>query len=241
MFLPDGCAADTAGYSSVQPRKHKLFSCPCLKTGDCNTLTFSLLKCTMNSPQSNLEWAALAADVLAGEQSAVQRMSDVLSALAYKYYRRAGLSHHDAEDLAQEVVIRVITHLRQFDGRNFVGWAFEILRTVLAGYYRQRKRQVPTRPLFDSDWEIATQGPAHNGLLTETEHAALEEAIQRLQEKDRRLVESQTGYQKASFKQMARELEITEGNARQRYYRAKEEIEATLRHDPRMKVWIAHH
>lgn len=195
----------------------------------------------MNSPQSNSDWLALVNRVLAGDKNAAHELSDALAVLAYNYYSRAGLSHHDAEDLSQEFVVRVITHLRQFDGRNFIGWAFKICRTVLAGHFRARRREVPTLPLLDNDWEDATAHPAQNGVLTETEHAALEEAIQRLKEEDRLLVESQTGFQRVSFKEIARELGITQGTARLRYFRAREELEIALRRDPRMKEWIARH
>ena len=195
----------------------------------------------MNSLQETPDWAALVARVLSGDKKAAEDLADKLGVLAYNYYRRVGLSREDAEDLAQEFTIRLITRLNQFDGRNFIGWAFTALRNLLIEHYRKRNRQVPALPLLDTDCEIATAGPAHNGLLTEAEHAALEEVLAQLQPDERTLIESQTGFQKVPFEQMARELGISKGHARVRYHRAKEKIETILRKDGRMKTWLARH
>ena len=135
----------------------------------------------------------------------------------------------------------MIARLHQFDGRNFVGWAFAILRNLLVEHYRQRNRQVPVVPLLDSDCEMATAGPGLNGLLTEAEHAALEEALAQLKPDERTLIESQTGFQKVPFEQIGRELGLSTIRARVRHHRAKEKLETTLRKDRRMKTWLARH
>ncbi len=195
----------------------------------------------MISPRENRDWAALVTRVLAGVKNAAQDLAERLGVLAYNYFRRAGLSHEDAEDLAQDFAVRVITRLHQFDGRNFIGWAFTVLRNLLVEHNRQRNRQVPLVPLLDSDCEMATPGPAVNGLLTESEHAALEDALAQLKPDERTLIESQTGFQKVPFEQMGRELGISKDRARVRHHRAKKKFKTILRKDPRMKSWLDHH
>jgi RNA polymerase sigma factor (sigma-70 family) len=195
----------------------------------------------MNSPQEHVDWTALAALVKAGDTNAVEDLAEKSGVLARKFYYRAGLSHEDAEDLAQESCKRIIIKLRQFDGRNFNGWALAILGNLLKEHYRRRGRRVPTVPLLDNDFELTIPETAHNGLLTETEHLALEEALARLEPDERTLIESQTGFQKVPFEQMGRELGISTDSARVRHHRAKEKLEICLRHDLRMKSWLARH
>lgn len=195
----------------------------------------------MKSPQETTDWAALAARVLAGDKNAAEDLAEKLGVLAYNFYRRAGLLYEDAEDLAQEYAVRVIARLHQFDGRNFIGWAFTILRHLLVEHYRQRNHRVTAVPLLDSDCEMATAGPARNGLLTEAEHAALEEALAQLKPDERTLIESQTGFQKVPFEQIGQELGISRDRARVRHHRAKIKFKTILRKDPRMKSWLARH
>ena len=195
----------------------------------------------MISPRENPDWAALVVRVLAGDKDSAQDLAEHLGVLAYNYLRRAGLSHEDAEDLAQEFAVRVITRLHQFDGRNFIGWAFATLRNLLVEHYRQSNRQVPMVPLLDSDCETVATESAVNGLLTEAEHAALEEALAELKPDERALIESQTGFQKVPFEEIGRELGISKGRARVRHHRAKRKLKTILRKDPRMRSWLARH
>lgn len=66
-------------------------------------------------------------------------------------------NREDAEDLAQDVFVRALTHLNQFEaGTNFRAWLFRILMTTYINQYR-RKRRMPEMLA----WEDLTPNAEH--------------------------------------------------------------------------------
>lgn len=64
---------------------------------------------------------------LAGDAAAVDRIVRTLQGPFFDLARRMVLDSGDAEDAAQEALLRVVTHLAQFDqGARFSTWAWRI-------------------------------------------------------------------------------------------------------------------
>ena len=101
-------------------------------------------------------------------------------------FAHSGLGHHqDAEDVAQEVFVRICACIADFDrGRDGVAWAFAI-----AGYEvlterrrRQRRREVSS----DAGLEQTDPGASQEEAAIQREHArALALALGELSEDDR--------------------------------------------------------
>ena len=195
----------------------------------------------MSSPQTPAEWTELAVRAQARDSQAVDMLAVALGLLARKIFRCANLSPEDAEELGWESVWHIFERLDRFRGREFLAWAKAILKNKLRDHFRQLRRRPPTVPLLKNDEDTLVAEPAlgANGVLDEAGHAALEDALRQLPAADRKLVESQAGFQRVSFRQMAGELGLSEAAARVRYHRAKHRLKVILEDDPRMKAWIA--
>jgi RNA polymerase sigma factor (sigma-70 family) len=64
--------------------------------------------------------------------------------LIYRWSRRAGLSHDDAEDISAAVLAKLVTALRDFvynPARHFRGWLKTLVENEVRSLYRQRARR----------------------------------------------------------------------------------------------------
>ena len=61
----------------------------------------------------------------------------------YNYIRRMGVSHEDAEDIIQEVFIRVFRHLKQFrEESSLATWIYKIATNESLRFLKSRKAEV---------------------------------------------------------------------------------------------------
>jgi RNA polymerase sigma-70 factor (ECF subfamily) len=109
-------------------------------------------ECVKNSDSELLALAA------AGDQKAfaelVGRYRDKVFGLAYRYVR----DRQDAEELAQEIFLKVWRHARTFKGRSaFATWLYRLAVNTCLNY-RQKKKSVPEAlPLIG---DLAATAPA---------------------------------------------------------------------------------
>ncbi|MFO0560176.1 MAG: RNA polymerase sigma factor [Polyangiales bacterium] len=86
------------------------------------------------------EDVALALD---GDARAIERIVRALERPFYALARRMSLSAEDAEEATQEALLRVLTHLSQFDGRaQFSTWAWRIAVNQCLDH-RAKRRKLP--------------------------------------------------------------------------------------------------
>ena len=83
--------------------------------------------------QQKIEWAKLAHSALQGERTALETLCQHLRRYTYNAALRLVLCPEEAEDLTQEVMIKVITNLGSFDEKKaaFTTWVYTILRNAL--------------------------------------------------------------------------------------------------------------
>ncbi len=90
--------------------------------------------------ETSNEDIALALD---GDARAIERIVRALERPFYALARRMSLSHSDAEEATQESLLRVVTHLSQFDSRaKFSTWAWRIAVNQCVDH-RARRRRLP--------------------------------------------------------------------------------------------------
>jgi len=78
---------------------------------------------------------------LSGDAGAVAEIVRTLQRPFYGLARRMTLSNEDAEDATQEALVRVVTHLAQFDGASrFSTWAFRIAVNQILDTKKRRHR-----------------------------------------------------------------------------------------------------
>lgn len=78
---------------------------------------------------------------LEGDARAIERLVRALEQPFYSLARRMSLSASDAEEVTQEALLRVLTHLSQFDGRSkFSTWAWRIAVNQCIDHRASRRR-----------------------------------------------------------------------------------------------------
>ncbi|MBL8069227.1 MAG: sigma-70 family RNA polymerase sigma factor [Armatimonadetes bacterium] len=92
----------------------------------------------------------------------------------------------EAEDLAQEAIVRAYEAFERFDGENFKAWILRILTNLYINKYRRRKRFGSPISLDDDENAYEPVGPAENlpdrQLFDEMVGAELEAALEKVPE-----------------------------------------------------------
>ncbi len=129
----------------------------------------------------------------------------------------------DANDLAQEAIIRAYEAFDRFDGRNFKAWMLRILTNLYINRYRQRRRESPSTSL-DEDGSIepvADQGQTpdrqlFDGLVS----AEVEEALGKVPA-DFRTAVLLSDVEGMSYEEIANATEVPIGTVRSRIARGR--------------------
>lgn len=93
-------------------------------------------------PSKTDKFNKLARDLKLGSTSAGQRIFDRWSKPIFKYiFVRTGM-RHVAEDLTQDVFLKIINKIDTFDEEKgmFTQWIWGIVKNVLVDYYREKER-----------------------------------------------------------------------------------------------------
>lgn len=135
----------------------------------------------------------------------------------------------DADDVAQEVFLKVVQGLPSFDGRSQLGtWVYRIATNVGLNFLRSRKRK-PAPARLTPDIEIPSGALSADAALDErAARAAFQRALDELGE-DLRAVVVLRVHQGLSFDEIAAVLGIPRPTAESRMARARERLRAPLR------------
>lgn len=171
---------------------------------------------------------------LAGDASAVASIVRALTRPFYGLARRMTLSNEDAEDATQEALVRVVTHLSQFDGASrFSTWAFRVAVNQILDTRKKRHRL----PLLD---DAAIAGEIRAGLEPEAPERADDRlwlgelktscglAMLGTLDGDHRIAYVLGEILELSSDEAGEILEIEPATFRKRLSRARENIRATL-------------
>jgi len=140
---------------------------------------------------------AMIAAARAGSEQAYREFLSAYGPRLYGYFFRATGSHHDAEDLLSEVMLRLVRRLADYDDRGrFEPWLFSIASNLV----RDRIRRARTRPAARSieaqspdgaalaDRLPGPEAPVEAGMIRQDAHDALAGALSRLDEASRQMV-----------------------------------------------------
>jgi RNA polymerase sigma-70 factor, ECF subfamily len=131
------------------------------------------LRNLVHQPAPAVQTEELARTARGGDRNAfealVRRYQRRVFGLAYQYLRDAD----EAQDLAQEVFVRLYRTLRQYDSRRpFDPWFWRLAGNVAANYYRRRR--APTLELTE---DAAATEANSDGVPLELAVAALDESL----------------------------------------------------------------
>ena len=142
----------------------------------------------------------------------------------YWHIRRMVVSHDDANDVLQNVFIRVWNGLENFreDARLYT-WLYRIATNECLSFLEQQKRR-NVLPLSDVEEGLSNQVRAEKDFDAARAEWKLQLAIQRLPEKQR-LVFNLRYYDEMPYEEMSKVLETSEGALKASYHHAVKKIE----------------
>jgi RNA polymerase sigma-70 factor (ECF subfamily) len=182
-----------------------------------------MLSCrTIPEPIDALVERCLEGDQAAWDAIVRQHWRKVFN-IAYKFVGK----HDEAEDLAQDVFLRIFKSLHTFDRRaNFHTWLFSISRNLCIDHYRsvRKERQTINRDVDANDLapESTTLSP-HAALERRDRVELLRAALDRLAPTLRTAV-MMRDVQELSYREIAVGLRLPEGTVKSRINRGRTEL-----------------
>ena len=148
-------------------------------------------------PSSQNDIRALISAAKLGREEAWEEILTVFGQRLYGYFFHATRSHHDAEDLLGELMVRLVRKIDDYDehGR-FEPWLFRIATNLLRDRIR-RKQVVPTMIRLEGDDEdfttpIKTIGagsePVEAGLVADDNSREVAELLNCLDDQSRQMI-----------------------------------------------------
>ena len=139
----------------------------------------------------------------------------------YAFFVRLTGSPALAEDLVQEVFVRLLKYRHTFRGGEFTPWVFRLARNAAADHYGRRR---PEDPLPEDGHEPASTAPlAPETMVQDQEQALVRVALGRLSPEKRELL-LLARFQLLPYDEIAGLLDTTGGAVKVRVHRALKEL-----------------
>jgi RNA polymerase sigma-70 factor (ECF subfamily) len=143
--------------------------------------------------------------------------------VAYKFVGR----HEEAEDLAQDIFLKIFRSLATFDRRaNFQTWLISVSRNLCIDYYRSVRKERETIDRQVTSEEVGPVSLEAGPLAALEQHdlaAQLRRALQSLPESLRAAV-MMRDIQELSYQEIAERLNLPEGTVKSRINRGRKEL-----------------
>jgi RNA polymerase sigma-70 factor, ECF subfamily len=169
---------------------------------------------------------------LAGEQPAWEELIQVYSRRVYTICYRFTGTASDAQDLTQDVFLRVFKSLNTFRAGEgtFNVWLTRLTRNLLVDHYRRSRNERATDSLDEPvPPSIPAEAVGADGLLeTRETREALQSALVKLSPELREAIILRD-LQDMEYREIARVLDIPEGTVKSRLSRGRAELARILR------------
>jgi len=148
--------------------------------------------------------------------------------VAYKFVGK----HDEAEDLTQEIFLKIFKSLNTFDRRaNFQTWLISVSRNLCIDHYRsvRKERETIDRQIDPNELTPAAPGPGPIAALEQRDRVALlRQAFAALPETLRTAVVMRD-IQELSYQEIADRLNLPEGTVKSRINRGRTELARQVR------------
>ncbi len=186
-----------------------------------------------------VDWPALVRRCIDGDHAAWTELVVAQQRRVYALCYRFTASSHDAEDLTQDVFIKVYGNLRSFDAAkgSFPTWITTLTRNLLVDHYRRGRQQRATDSI-DAGWDQASEAPPGEPIVdqrtTPFQHAVqnqleqmVQSALARVSPELREAVILRD-LQDMDYKEIAEVLAIPQGTVKSRISRGRAELARLL-------------
>lgn len=160
-------------------------------------------------------------DALAWEQL-VRRCQRRVYALAYHYLGRV----EDAQDVTQDVFVRVYQQLDTYHGDGFMAWLLRVTRNHCIDQLRRRRARPPAEdvPVEHNGWTLPDRAPdPEQSWLSDTRKRLVYDALRRLNGQSREIILLKD-IQGLQFTEIAEMLALPVGTVKSRSHRARIEL-----------------
>ena len=188
---------------------------------------------------AEIDFPALVKRCLEGDAPAWAELVAAQQRRVYALCYRFTASSHDAEDLTQEVFIKLYANLRSFDAAkgSFHTWITTLTRNLLVDHFRRSRQQRVTDSL-DAGWDQGADAPHAAPLVdprtTPLEHVVsrqlasmVQNALARVSPELREAVILRD-LQDMDYKEIAEVLSIPQGTVKSRISRGRAELARLL-------------
>ena len=171
---------------------------------------------------------------LGGEESAWEEMAKAYTRRVYALCYRFTGSDSQAQDMTQEVFLRIFKNLKSFRSGegSFTTWLTKLTRNLLIDHYRRTKLDRATDSIEDQLpvlEEVQTTFTRTDGLLAGREASEILQAgLQRLSPELREAVILRD-LEEMEYREIARVLNVPEGTVKSRLNRGRSELARVLR------------
>ncbi len=171
------------------------------------------------------EWYTAAAMLFGkrNQREAFERQAEKVFPSVFGTALRLTRSREEAEDLAQEAIVRAYEAYDRFDGSNFKAWLLRIVTNLYINRYRQRQRG-PLLASIDDDHmsePVAAEGEVPDRLLLDgLLGGEVEEALARVPE-DFRIAVILSDLEGMSYQEIADATDVPIGTVRSRLARGR--------------------
>jgi RNA polymerase sigma-70 factor, ECF subfamily len=185
------------------------------------------------------DWQIVVQRCLDGDSGAWTELVKAHHRRVYSLCYRFTGSAHDAEDLTQDVFLKVYGNLTAFDlaRGSFQTWITTLTRNLLVDHFRRTKQQRATDSM-DAGWDetddltmaarLAASGPTQHDRAAQKEIARMvQEALTRISPELREAVILRD-LQDMDYKEIAQVLRIPEGTVKSRISRGRAELARLL-------------
>ncbi len=157
------------------------------------------------------------------QREAFERQAEKVFPSVFGTALRLTRSREEAEDLAQEAIVRAYEAYDRFDGSNFKAWLLRIVTNLYINRYRQRQRG-PLLASIDDDHmsePVAAEGEVPDRLLLDgLLGGEVEEALARVPE-DFRIAVILSDLEGMSYQEIADATDVPIGTVRSRLARGR--------------------
>jgi RNA polymerase sigma-70 factor (ECF subfamily) len=186
-----------------------------------------------------LDWPGLVRRCLDGDTGAWTELVVAQQRRVYGLCYRFTASSHDAEDLTQDVFIKLYANLRSFDPAkgSFHTWITTLTRNLLVDHFRRSRQQRATDSI-DAGWDQSNDAPRAEPLIdqrtTPLQHAVqnqlqhmVQSALAKVSPELREAVILRD-LQDMDYKEIAEVLAIPQGTVKSRISRGRAELARLL-------------
>lgn len=166
-----------------------------------------------------------------GDEAAFEELIHLTNASVYTVALRITGNPDDAAEAAQETYIKLLRVIRQFRGEaKFSTWLYRVTTNVAITSMRRKSKRRTEVAMDQQGWELLP-GPEGDDPAVSAQRSSLrqrlQDAILALPEDHRAVVVMKDIYG-LEFEEIAEQLQVTEGAARVRLFRARKKLRSLL-------------